>query len=984
MKTTSHIHSSMILRSCALIWALLALMSFASPALAAASVGLERLEGVSDGQVISGSVRIYAVVNGEPSRVSFTILYPNGSRQLIVRKSWPWSLAVSNDGGIGAWNSASQPQGDYALRVRVYRGDRIVDSESIRFSVDQNASASPIIVPIAALNFATKISLTNVLPAQHTVGGDTTLQFALNNPLAKGQDVLVLAWSDKQKTMVKSFAYTISSTPYQVDGLHLDALPLGHNQVQLLLRTNNKIVSQVRHWIEVKPSVVIASAIKLSTNAPTTHQIGQQHSLDFSLNGELGQNQDVLVMAWSDARQAMVSEFSQTITAAPFTISSAMLDKLPVGRNNVQLLLRQADQTIQKVEHWIEVTEPVVLASKVAFAAGAATQYTVGSQQNIPFTLDGELGEGDDVLVLAWSDSEARMVNSFAHKVTGSPLVVAGSKMDGLPVGRCNVQLMLRHNNAVTSRSDMWLDIVPAAGSGDQSGTEPEPTTPDSGGTTEPTEPTVPDNGGTTEPTEPTTPDNGGTTEPTDPTVPDNGGTTEPTEPTVPDNGGTTEPTEPTVPDNGGTTEPTEPTVPDNGGTTEPTEPVIQVALSFDPDNPTTYTCGSDDRLLLFTEGTVPSDSALIISAASNGSVVTSFTHTIDPDSEQVSSDKLDLLPDGQNVVTAQLVSNHEILASASQVLQVIHPVEEPTPEEPTSPTIDDDGTRTTVSNLQVQAGKTYSNLIIKGGVSVVWKTINDVTFINCDFRDASVLLQVQAKDDGSSASSNWTFKNCTFKGATRSDWGHSQGTFLKGVKNFTFEDCVWEHNGWIGTTRFNQNHNVYLDSRRDADHPTWAINENVKFIRCKFIEAAAQGVKMRGFIGLQFIDCTFRGNLIDLANDTRSPGSGLIVRNCVFRDTGGTDSINLTYGWSIHLKSPASNPLESATISNCNWIGPGVSSGPGWSGTIGVLLQESGVKSVLIENPDFSQWTGEKTIRNEIGDRLRVVEGSLISPLYD
>ncbi len=912
MKTTSHIHSTTILRLGALGWTLLALMFLATPVSAAPAVSLESLEGVSNGQVISGKVRIYAVTRGEPSRVSFTLLYPNGSRELIVRKSWPWSLALSDDGRIGAWNSASHPEGNYAIRVRVYSGNKIVDSQSFRFTVDQSPDDLPLITPISLGSTASKIGLTGTLPAQHTVGDGTSLRFTLDNPLAKGQDVLVLAWSDEQKAMVKSFAYTITNSPYVVDGSHLDALPMGRNEVQLLLRTNNKIVGQVRHWIEVKPSVVNASAITLSANAPTTHEIGQNDSLSFALNGELAENQDVLALAWSDARQAMVSEFSQTITAAPFTVSAAMLDKLPAGRNNVQLLLRQADQTIQKVEHWIEVSEPVVIASQVTFAAGAPTQYTVGSQQNIPFTLNGDLGDGDDVLVLAWSDSETRMVNGFAHKVTGSPLVVAASKLDQLPAGRCNLQLMLRHNNAVTSRADLWLDIVPAADSSDQSGAEPDPT----------------------------------------------------------DQG------------NGDTTEPTDPTVPDNSDTTDPA--VAQVALSFDPDNPSNYTNGSGDKLLLFTEGTVPSNSALIISAASGGSVVTSFTHTIDPDSEQVGSDKLDLLPAGKNVVTAQLVNNHEVLASASQVLQVIRPADEPTQDEPTSPTIDDDGTRTTVTNLQVQAGKTYKNLLIKGGISVIWKSIDNVTFINCDFRDATTHVTVQAQDDGSGACSNWTFKNCTFKFAKRSDWGHTHGCFLKGVKNFTFEDCVWEHNGWIGTTRFNQNHNVYLDSRRDADHPTWAINENIRFIRCQFIEAAAQGVKMRGFTKLTFDSCTFKGNLIDLANDTRSPGGELTIKNCTFINTGGTDSINLTYGWSIHLKSPSENPLQSATISNCKWIGPGVSDGPGWSGTIGVLLQESGVKSVLIENPDFSQWHGETEIKNQIGDRLRVVDGTLLSPLYD
>lgn len=391
--------------------------------------------------------------------------------------------------------------------------------------------------------------------------------------------------------------------------------------------------------------------------------------------------------------------------------------------------------------------------------------------------------------------------------------------------------------------------------------------------------------------------------------------------------------------------------------------PAAASSIRAATDNPTVYVAGDGTSLRFSLDGSLRADDTVVVSAWNKAaaSIVAGWTHTIGTEPIIVPAEKLDALPTGKIVVTAALVRAGSELSKASILLTIKAGDADP-------------GTRTDVYNLVPAAGTTYRNLIIHGGVNVVWRSVDDVTFINCDFRDATTHVTVQAQDDGSGACSNWTFKNCTFKFAKRSDWGHTHGCFLKGVKNFTFEDCVWEHNGWIGTTRFNQNHNVYLDSRRDADHPTWAINENIRFIRCQFIEAAAQGVKMRGFTKLTFDNCTFKGNLIDLANDTRSPGGELIIKNCTFINTGGTDSINLTYGWSIHLKSPSENPLQSATISNCKWIGPGVSDGPGWSGTIGILLQEAGVKSVLIENPDFSQWHGETEIKNQIGDRLKVI----------
>lgn len=265
------------------------------------------------------------------------------------------------------------------------------------------------------------------------------------------------------------------------------------------------------------------------------------------------------------------------------------------------------------------------------------------------------------------------------------------------------------------------------------------------------------------------------------------------------------------------------------------------------------------------------------------------------------------------------------------------------------------------VTNLQVQAGKTYRNLIIKGGVSVVWRTIDDVTFENCDFTDAKTLLVVQARDDGSDASSGWTFRGCTFRGATRSDWGHSHGAFLAFVDDFSFEDCTFELNGWIGGKRFNQNHHVYM------------VNVGtVTYRRCKFIKASAQGLKCLGFKLLVVDGCEFRGNLIDIGGDDREPAGDMVVANTRFIDTGGTDSINLTYGWSINLEY-SRNPLNQVTIRDCSWSG-GVTSGPGFSGLRAIRAAGSGIGSVLVEYPNFDQWNGDKII-NQIGGRLRLLE---------
>ncbi len=297
------------------------------------------------------------------------------------------------------------------------------------------------------------------------------------------------------------------------------------------------------------------------------------------------------------------------------------------------------------------------------------------------------------------------------------------------------------------------------------------------------------------------------------------------------------------------------------------------------------------------------------------------------------------------------------------QSLSTTSASQEPTtPANDTSVVIDQPlqstATKQEVWNLIPQAGQTYSNLILRGGVRAVWQTIDNVTFIDCDFRDAGVLLTVQARDDGSDACHNWKFIRCSFVGATRSDWGHSHGAFLQGADNFVFTNCVFSFNGWLDGARFNQNHNIYL------------LNVgNLTFSGCAFHRAAAQGIKGLGYRRLEVNGCVFSGNLIDIGSDDRLASGVLIVRNCRFYNVGGQDSVGNTLGWSLALEH-YNNPLNYVLIQNCKWYGPAVSTNA-WT----VKLAGNGVQSASISDCDLTEWhintqTWPKIV-NYIGTRL-------------
>ncbi|MCC6683294.1 MAG: right-handed parallel beta-helix repeat-containing protein [Phycisphaeraceae bacterium] len=286
-------------------------------------------------------------------------------------------------------------------------------------------------------------------------------------------------------------------------------------------------------------------------------------------------------------------------------------------------------------------------------------------------------------------------------------------------------------------------------------------------------------------------------------------------------------------------------------------------------------------------------------------------------------------------------------------------PQEPAPPQEPNDPP-PTNAVKQVVWNLAPQDGQTYRDLTLRGGVRAVWQSVNDVTFIDCDFRDAAVLLTVQARDDGSDASRNWRFVRCTFVGATRDDWGHSHGAFLQGVDNFVFSDCTFSGNGWLGRARFNQNHNVYL---LDVGAVT--------FTGCTFDRAAAQGVKGLGYRRLEVSDCTFSGNLIDIGSDDRSASGYLIVRNSRFYNTGGVDSIGLTIGWSLALEH-YNNDLNSILIQDCQWFAPAVDNNV-WA----MKFAGGRVRSAQVIGCDLRQWKVNTSvwpkIVNHIGGRLTI-----------
>lgn len=197
------------------------------------------------------------------------------------------------------------------------------------------------------------------------------------------------------------------------------------------------------------------------SSPPASYVKESGQALNFSVDNPDAGQRDVLVVAWSDEQQAVVQAFSHTVTGSPWRIAPGQLDKLPEGRVNLQLMLRDNGQVIDRAYHWLAVEPPAPVAPSVSFS-GAPASFEAGSASAIDLAVEGDVPDGADMLVLAWSDDEQRMVQAFAHTIADSSWRISASRLNELPEGRNNIQLVFRLPGTNNLRSDHWVEVEAA------------------------------------------------------------------------------------------------------------------------------------------------------------------------------------------------------------------------------------------------------------------------------------------------------------------------------------------------------------------------------------------------------------------------------------------------------------------------------------------------------------------------------------------
>ena len=261
--------------------------------------------------------------------------------------------------------------------------------------------------------------------------------------------------------------------------------------------------------IVVEPEVVALPAVGFEA-PPAMFRRGTNTALALNASGPMPAQADVVVVAWSITEQRMVDTFAHTLEEDAWLISAEKLAMLPDGEAEVQLLIRQDNQVKAIVSHRLRIErapvidppttpEPDTVERPAVQFGDTPANYTLGSGQAISLSATGAFPEDGDLLVIAWSSVQSRLVDAFAFTMTEGPLVIPASQMDLLPEGEVVLQLLPREDGEVYSQVTHTLRIHRSSiggegttdggdtGGGTDSGSEGEPDGgPDGGEGTDP------------------------------------------------------------------------------------------------------------------------------------------------------------------------------------------------------------------------------------------------------------------------------------------------------------------------------------------------------------------------------------------------------------------------------------------------------------------------------------------------------------------
>ncbi len=113
----------------------------------------------------------------------------------------------------------------------------------------------------------------------------------------------------------------------------------------------------------------------------------------------------------------------------------------------------------------------------IGFAGDAPDTFERGSAETVGINVSGKINGNADILAIAWDHDRSQIVPAFAHNVDMTDPRITADKLDLLPDGRIQIQLLYRENSVIQYKKLHDIAVVTPAGSVDLGADEPDPVT---------------------------------------------------------------------------------------------------------------------------------------------------------------------------------------------------------------------------------------------------------------------------------------------------------------------------------------------------------------------------------------------------------------------------------------------------------------------------------------------------------------------------
>ncbi|MEM8737012.1 MAG: right-handed parallel beta-helix repeat-containing protein [Planctomycetota bacterium] len=565
-----------------------------------------KVYGIERGETVQGDLSVWASSNARlPLKVEIQLIGPDGkvieSRQVNGRTAHLIEDPDQRDQGL-AWDSTGYPAGEYTLTAKATEWER------------------------TGRRYPTSVLKFTLAPPAATDSTDvdfTVTEAVRNTP------------EDSQ----------VSATPDQTPDVEVAQDPQAAPAPAAELPSET-ITLEPQRLSSVQSNASAGPRLAWAAGIPTQRDLGDSQPINLSLTGDLSDGSDVLVIAWDHQRRRLVPGVSAVLTGKSLAVSPALMDRLPVGSIELQAHYREDGRIRQTIKHTIENRRPVVPTADdlpaMRFPANTPARRVQGSGVGLPFDVDGDLPAGGDILVIAWSITESRIVPGFAQVFTQAPFQISASKLDLLPPGRVEIQLRPRLNDVIQDKIVHGLAVETPASPA------PDPATPAT-------------------PTTPATPDT------PNPDAPDS------TQNPAPDNGSVT----PGETDSAGT--------PDGNDASTPDAPATEIDAIFPASTPSSYEVGSGVPITIDVTADLPAGADVLMIAwdINRSRIVGDFAHELTSAPFRVDPARLDGLPTGPIELQALLRVPDQPLEIRKRTITIINPN---APEDDGSDVAEDDG----------------------------------------------------------------------------------------------------------------------------------------------------------------------------------------------------------------------------------------------------------------------------------------------------